>query len=220
MKSKKLVFGVGINDADYKINKKVKVGGKWKVIWRCHYYERWTGMLKRCYSERSQEKRPTYKGCTVCEEWLLFSTFKKWMEVQNWEDSHLDKDFLIEGNKVYSPSTCVFLPRKLNTFITTSGKARGKYPLGVCYRKKTKGMVNEYSKPYLGQVNDQTGRPVYLGLYSAPEEAHQRYLEEKLKYCKEYIEEYKDEPLIMKGLTRIKDKIQHHIENNLELTGF
>lgn len=49
----------------------------------------------------------------------------------NWEGRALDKDFLVEGNKVYSPSTCVFLPSKLNTFIITRGNARGQYPLGV-----------------------------------------------------------------------------------------
>ena len=91
--SKRLVFGVGINDSDYEVYKYETINGKRKATWKCPYYERWVSMLRRCYSPRSLEKYPTYKGCTVCEEWLTFSTFKKWMENQEWEDRHLDKDF-------------------------------------------------------------------------------------------------------------------------------
>ena len=221
MKSKnKLLLGVGINDADYSVVRYEKVGGKWKVVWECPYYRRWRSMISRCYSKKYQEKQPTYKGCSVCDEWLRFSNFKKWMENQKWENRALDKDFLVEGDKVYSPSTCLFLPSELNKFITTNAASRGIYPLGVYYMKKPKHMVNEHSKPYVSQINNQAGRNIYLGIYSTPEEAHQVYLNAKLRYCEEYLEEFKDEPLIVKGLIRIKNKVQHHINNNLLLTRF
>lgn len=219
-KKTKLVCGVGINDADYKVYKYETINGKWKVVWTCPYYKRWHSMLERCYYEKLQEKRPTYKGCTVCTEWLTFSNFKRWMEEQEWEGRQLDKDLLIEGNKVYSAAACIFLPSKLNSFTTTSGKIRGQYPLGVSYMKKLKYMVNELSKPYKSSINNQTGKIFCLGYYATPEEAHQVYLSAKLGYCEEHIEEFKDEPLILKGLIRIKDKIQCHINNNLELTSF
>lgn len=206
-KRNRLVCGVGINDADYTTSQRLMIGGKWKTTWKCPFHARWMNMLQRCYSEEYQERNPTYKGCTVCNEWLRFSNFKRWMETQDWEDRSLDKDFLVEGNKVYS-------------FIVTRGAVRGQYPLGVCYRKRYHKMTSEHIKPYQSKVNNQTGKPVYLGAYSTSEEAHQQYLEEKLKYCKEYLQEFKEEPLIIKGLVRIKDKIQYHIENNLELTSF
>lgn len=158
------MYGVGINDADYEVKKSKKMNGKWKIVWMCPYYDRWTSMLSRCYSKKLQETHPTYKGCSVCDEWLRFSNFKKWMEEQNWEGRQLDKDFLFENNKVYSPSTCLFIPNKLNSFIITSGKARGEYPLGVHYMKKARDMINEHSNPYQSQVSDQKGKIIYLGM--------------------------------------------------------
>lgn len=221
MKEKKLVCGVGINDADYIVKRYEMMEGKRKIVWRCPYYERWCSMLKRCYSEKCQERQPTYKGCSVCEEWLTFSNFKRWMETQKWDNRALDKDFLLEGNKIYSPSTCVFLPIKLNSFIIIREKSRGLCPLGVYYKKKKgEGMKSEYIKPYISGVRDQKGGKVRLGHYSTPEEAHQAYLKAKLGYCIEYLQEFKDEPLILKGLTRIKNKLKYHIENGLELTSF
>ena len=218
MKRNRLVYGVGTNDADYTVKVQKTVAGKYITVWDCPYYDRWKSMLRRCYSKKSQVKFPTYKGCSVCEEWLYFSNFKKWMELQNWKGRALDKDFLVEGNKVYSPDTCLFIPNKLNSFVVTSSKTRGIYPLGVYYQKKHKNMINEYNKPYVSKSNNQTNKQIFLGSYTTPEAAHQRYLVEKLRQCKEYLNEFKDELLVVNGLTRIKDKIQHHIDNNLELT--
>lgn len=81
-------------------------------------------------------------------------------------------------------------------------------------------MINERTKPYMSQVNNQTGKKVYLGYYSTPMEAHQVYLNVKLEQCVDYIEEFKEDPLIVKGLIRIQSKIEYHIKNSLELTSF
>ena len=112
VKPKRLVYGVGINDADYVVQKWETIGyvngkQKQKLIWICPYYSAWKSMLKRCYSSKYQDKRPTYKGCSVSDEWLTFSVFKVWMEKQDWEGKQLDKDLLFEGNKIYSADTCV-----------------------------------------------------------------------------------------------------------------
>ena len=133
--AKSLVCGVGINDADYKIKKSEMVNGKWKDVWNCPFYYRWLGMLKRCYYEKTQIKQPTYVGCVTCDEWHLFSNFKKWMEVQDWEGKDLDKDLLIEGNKLYSPDTCVFVASLVNRFIIDRGNYRGDLMLGVTLRE-------------------------------------------------------------------------------------
>ena len=112
MKVERLVYGVGINDADYVVQKFETIGyvsgkKKQKRVWRCPYYRVWTHMLERCYDVKRQERQPTYKDCSVSTEWLTFSVFKSWMEKQDFEGKQLDKDLLIEGNKIYSAETCV-----------------------------------------------------------------------------------------------------------------
>lgn len=103
-KTKKLVYGVGNNNADYAVEKKETIGyvdgkQKRKLVWVCDYYRTWKSMLKRCYSAKYQERCPTYKGCTVSEDWLVFTNFRDWMMAQDWEGKQLDKDLLFEGIK-------------------------------------------------------------------------------------------------------------------------
>uniref|UniRef100_UPI0040480E0A hypothetical protein n=1 Tax=Rheinheimera sp. TaxID=1869214 RepID=UPI0040480E0A len=90
-------------------------------------YRRWSSMLARCYSAKYQKKFPSYKGCTVCNEWHDFQVFAEWYEANKPsgnEDFHLDKDDLIAGNKVYSPSTATFLSPREN--MSLAGKRSAK----------------------------------------------------------------------------------------------
>jgi len=129
-KIKKLVFGVGINDSGYPLSKIIE--GRQVT---CRPYQLWQSMLRRCYSESFQSKWPTYKGCSVCEEWLIFSSFAKWMEKQDWKGKHLDKDILKVGNKIYSPDNCIFVSPEINLLLNNSRASRGKYKQGVCLNK-------------------------------------------------------------------------------------
>lgn len=159
-KKNKLVQGIGINDADYATQP--KINGK-QVM--CPYYFTWRNMLIRCYSEKWQEHNPTYKGCSVCPEWLSFMNFRKWMQKQDWQGKELDKDLLVKGNKVYSPSTCVFVDAMTNSFTNDHVRSRGDYPLGVC-RDKCKG-------EFMAQCrNPFTKRKEKLGYFTCPNEAH------------------------------------------------
>ena len=155
----KLVYGVGVNDADYPVQP--KVNGKGIM---CPFYSTWKSMLKRCYSIKYHEQRPTYKDCQVSNEWLTFMTFKKWMEVQPWEGNQIDKDILYEGNKVYSPNTCVFVSRQTNQFLTDAGSIRGEWPIGVYFHRGR----------YEAQIGI-FGKRTQIGVYDYPEEAHQAY---------------------------------------------
>jgi len=77
-------------------------------------YGIWYKMLTRCYSSNHHKKNPTYKDCTVCDEWLNFQVFAEWFDNNYIKGYQLDKDIKIKGNKVYSPSTCLFVTSEDN----------------------------------------------------------------------------------------------------------
>ena len=158
---RRLVCGVGKNDANYLVLP--TVNGKQDI---CPYYFTWVGMLKRCYESKYLEKHPTYKNCFVCTDWLLFSTFKMWMQKQNWKGKQLDKDLLVPGNKCYSPDTCLFVTQAVNSLMTGHDAARGKYSIGVCWNKRDNNYKAQCS------VN---GKVKNLGCYLTEEEASKCY---------------------------------------------
>jgi len=193
--NKRLVYGVGINDADYPVRKLITLGyenGKRKQeqVWICPFYQKWKNMLQRCYSKKQTTENRTYKGCTVCEEWLTFSNFRLWMERQDWKDKHLDKDILFPGNKIYSPETCVFVDQKVNIFLIERNASRGDYMIGVCWRKdcsKFQAWCN---------IN---GKQKHLGYFNSELEAHKAWLAFKLKLAYKLASEQTD-PRIAKAL--------------------
>ena len=162
-----LICGVGINDASYPVQ--VKVSGRW--AW-CPFYAKWVGMILRCYSEKVHEKSPTYIGCDVCEEWLTFSNFRSWMETQNWQGKHLDKDIIIKGNKTYSPEACAFVTRKTNNFINSKDSSRGAYPIGVYWNKERGVFKSQCGNPF-------TGKQEYLGCFKCSSDAAIAWRERK-----------------------------------------
>lgn len=191
MKPKKLVHGVGVNDADYAVQNFETIGyvaGKIKQrkVWFCPYYRAWASMLERCYSDKYQERQLTYIGCTVSDDWLTFSVFKSWMETQNFEGKQLDKDILIEGNKLYSAETCVFVTPMVNTFTTDSRATRGEWLIGVDWHKPTERFRAKCRNPF----NKKTE---HLGLFTCEQEAHESWLKRKLELAHELAAEQTDE---------------------------
>jgi hypothetical protein len=180
MKKTKLICGIGINDANYVVCRRV---GKQR-IW-CPFYRAWIAMLNRCYNKSYQKHWPTYIGCTVDSKWLTFSLFSAWMQRQDWQGKSLDKDVLIQNNKIYSPLTCIFINPAINTLLNNSKSARGENPLGVSFIKK--------AKKYVAQCSAK-GKDKYLGCYDTPEEAHEAYKAFKYKYIAE-IANQQSEPL-------------------------
>lgn len=77
-------------------------------------YQQWSSMIRRCYNKGFLEMNPTYQGCTVHEDWHNFQNFAHWFDknyVAGWD---LDKDIKVDGNRVYSTDTCLFVPVKEN----------------------------------------------------------------------------------------------------------
>lgn len=147
----------------------------------CKAYNIWGSMLRRCYNGKLQERQPTYKDVTVCEEWHNFQNFAQWFENNYKEEFDLDKDILVKGNKIYSPETCCFVPQEINGLLVKRQNDRGKYPIGVIKkRNKFQASIN---------IN---GKAVNLGVFYTMKEAFQAYKTAKEKYIKEMADKWKD----------------------------
>lgn len=164
-----LIYGVGINDSTYKIS--IDVNG---IRYVCPYFVRWRNMLDRCHSKDWLAKHPTYQKCTIAPEWYSFMEFKKWMITQNWEGKQLDKDILSLGDKHYSPKTCMFVSRQINSLFNERSNAQGDMPLGI-YQRKNKYEVG---------VSYGGGKRTWVGAFNSIPEAIDAYLSAKMEAVK------------------------------------
>lgn len=149
-------------------------------------YLTWNSMLVRCYSERYQTKHPSYIGCIVCEEWHSYENFEKWYidnyyECEN-ERTELDKDILVKGNKLYSPNTCMFVPKTINTLLLKSDVKRNGI-IGTHFNQNNK---------YTSQCKTDSKTNKNLGTYDTELEAFLAYKEKKEEYIKTVANRYKE----------------------------
>ena len=151
-------------------------------------YRRWRNMLDRCYNPKDKQyKIYGGNGVTDSKEWQCYENFEIWWdehyyELEN-ERVELDKDILIEGNKVYSPETCMFVPQKINSFFSkgTRRDNNSELPMGVIkYKSKYKACI----------VID--GKNNYMGIYDTIKEAEQSYKKAVKERTKKLAEIYKD----------------------------
>lgn len=177
------VYGVGVLGEKYPTYF-IDVYGKKKIVGE---YRVWQNMMSRCYNEKKHLKQPTYKDCTVSENFKHYEYFYEWCNNQvgfknaGWS---LDKDLLVKGNKVYSEDTCFFLPRQLNNLTIKSDSTRGEYPIGVSYKKGI--------RKFKAQVSYGPNGPKNLGHYNTPEEAFIIHKKAKEGYAKELALKWKD----------------------------
>ena len=173
------VYGVGILGTKYPSS----ISGR-----NTKEYKLWKRMLERCYSDSYQKKRPTYEGCEVSDNFKYYEYFYEWcnkqigFDVKGW---HLDKDLLIKGNKVYSESTCVFLPQEINTLLVKREALRGEHLIGV-YWDKTR-------KAFRATVRKNKGKSEHLGYFKTESEAFKAYKTAKESFVKEQANEWKGE---------------------------
>lgn len=150
-------------------------------------YQIWQKMMQRCYDPKFHNKQPTYSGITVCEEWMSYENFKKWFDNNYYEiDGEimcLDKDILLKNNIIYSPKTCIFVPKRINNLFTKRQNDRGDYYIGVTYRKKT--------GKFEARCNVLKGRK-HIGSYNTELEAFIAYKNFKETYIKSVAEKYKN----------------------------
>lgn len=169
------------------------------VLWHC--------MLIRCYSSVFHGRSPSYIGCTVCPEWHNFQVFAEWCNNQvgfNTLDDkgkvyHLDKDILVKGNKVYSPSNCVFVPVELNILLITKLESNG-LPKGVHW--------STLRNKYVAQLKIKN-KTKGVGRFDTIEDAFAAYKIAKELYIKEVLYTYKDaiDPRAYQALLNYKVEI-------------
>lgn len=209
LKRPRKICGVGVNDANYNVaifKQYVDANGKTrnKSVWACPFYKAWHGCLQRSTSKELKELRPCYADVSICEEWLLFSNFRKWMIEQPWEGMQLDKDILIKGNRVYNPEACRFVPKRVNCMFTDSARIRGELPLGVTYKTCSHRILTD--NIYVARCsNGVKADRKYLGVYTTPLDAHRAWQENKKSVILETIEWWKTD-----------EKVNHSFTEELE----
>ncbi len=143
-------------------------------------------MKWRCYSESFKKKQPTYEGCEVSENFKYYEYFYEWCNKQIGFDNegwHLDKDLLVKGNKIYSESTCVFIPKEINFLLIKRESLRGEYLIGVSWYNT--------NKVFVSRVNKNKGKQEYLGCFKTELEAFNAYKVAKEAFVKEQANKWK-----------------------------
>lgn len=98
--------------------------GKYKQSTDNDVYSKWKHMLMRV----NEEWRTPYNDVKVNQTWLKFQNFAEWTyntEVSNYKPFfHLDKDIFqwCELHKEYGPDTCVYIPKRLNYYLSAINK--------------------------------------------------------------------------------------------------
>ena len=149
-------------------------------------YNLWMNMLRRCYSDAYKKRKPTYESCEVSDNFKSYEYFYEWCNNQfgfNNKDWQLDKDLLIKGNKVYSESTCVFIPQEINSLLLKSDKKRGEYLIGVSW--------SNTNKSFIAMVNKNKGKQEWLGSFNTELEAFNAYKQAKEAFIKEQADKWK-----------------------------
>ena len=138
-------------------------------------YDTWNKMFDRCY--RGSDL--TYKNVDVCEEWYSFQNFMKFVDETfpkhiTTEQFILEKDIMQQGveNKIYSPETCLWIPKRINSYI--QNKRSGT-------KNEFKGINKDGNQWVASSTLFENGGVKYaIGYFYSIEEAISAYKEFKL----------------------------------------
>ena len=190
-KLRKPVYGVGINDV-------FEVGFTGGKIWKM-----WQQMIRRTgRRDPKLDHYENYKDCTMDESWFQLSVFREWVEsFDNWQEKEIDKDLLIEGNKHYSPDTCLMVNPIWNSLFKPHA-AKGGKPRGVVWNCSKKQLAK---KPYRAQITlfeDRfTGKRTHLGSFVTPEMASECYKKARKEVVSKYLE-LENDPQVIEAVKR------------------
>jgi hypothetical protein len=194
----KLVCGVGINDGYYQV--KSTVDGR-KVT--CKIYAAWHVMLTRCYS-----KKYSFYSSIVCDEWLIFSNFRKWAEQRQVEGRQLSKNLINGPTQLYSPENCVFISIDVINIFNARESARGRLPIGVSQNGKLFS-----ARCYVNGVRK------HIGSFPCIDTAHKAWQ----LFKAEIIEDAscnQDDERVVSAMIRLAKKLRYEHDNDIETTGY
>jgi hypothetical protein len=195
------------NEYKHKVRGKLALKKEYKPI-----YKTWYDMAKRTTNPERQAKKPTYKDTWVCEEWKYFSNFLNWSLANGYRKGlDLDKDILDIGNKCYSPDTCVFVSRAINTLLVYKQSDNSGLPIGVGYQEfNHKGYKR--INPYRLQVSIN-GEQKYIDSYATPEEAGLAYGREKSKHIIDKANNLTEEDCSLVHREKVKNALMNHAKS-------
>jgi hypothetical protein len=169
--------------------KAVYIGGK---VFHTRLGQLYRGMVERSTNNSYvQRNNKAYASCTMAEEWQDFNNFAFWAMSQKGYNQldckgayfELDSDLFRQGNKLYSPSTCCFIPQEINVFIA-SKKDVGALPTGVS--------KSANKNKYVAKIGID-GRQVHLGTYSTLQQAVNVYKARKARQAVILVEKYQNQ---------------------------
>ncbi|MCU6334997.1 hypothetical protein KW823_00510 [Enterobacter quasiroggenkampii] len=112
------------------------------------------------------ERKHQYCNVQIQKEWYEFSHFYRWFSNNYIPGFELDKDLLSlsNGTKMYSESTCLFVPKEVNSLFRVRDSKTG-----------VKG-VYEYGNKFNARIW-YNGVPHDLGVFSDIDEAQEHYVQ-------------------------------------------
>lgn len=179
---RKRSFVCGVGNNDYK--SQTSINGK-----HIPEYKMWANMLFRVYDTKFKGKHPTYLNTACDPKWHSMTAFIEDVSaIDNYDKAiHegwcLDKDILIKGNKLYSKTTCCFVPPQLNNIILQCNAKRGEFYIGVSYSK--------HAKKFRSYLIDQSRAQRHLGYFDNEFEAFSAYCKAKKQQIIDVTENYK-----------------------------
>ena len=133
---------------------------------------------------------------------IALQHLKKWFDENYIEGYELDKDILVEGNRIYSPETCCFVPKEINRLFENKSKRlyyNKQLPIGIRFDK--------YRGKYLAEITIN-GKRKYVGRFNTINEAYECREIEKRYLISKFIEEYyRSNKITKKVYEAIKNRI-------------
>ena len=149
----------------------------------------WHAMRQRCGVGGSKKANAAYADCVMSENFLKFQFFAEWCQTQigyGLPNYQIDKDILLEGNRVYSEVNCVFVPQELNSFFCSRSGPVSDLPKGVTRCK------NSYSARFApASVSG------YLGMFKTVEEASQSYQDARNKGLARWLRHFQNDEFVI-----------------------